>query len=365
MQNVTIILPTYNEAENISTLIKKLQLVFNKIKNYNFSVLVVDDNSPDGTAKIVNKLKEDHDNIKLLTGTKKGLGAAYVRGMRYAIDRLGADIIFEMDADLSHDPELIPDFLEKLKKDDIVVGARYITGGSIPDNWAWNRKLMSIIGNLIVRFGLMIPKVHDWSSGYRGIKAEVFNDVEEGLSKYRGYTFQIAFLHRALKKGYKVGEVPLNFVDRKHGKSKFIPVEYISNVILYILLNSSFIRFGIVGFVGFTINSIIMELFYRIGFHPGIAAAIGAEFAIVSNFTLHNFWSFSHKKINRGEGLRWKFLRFNSVAIGSVFMQGIVVGLGTHFYGAETRFFFLVGAIILLIIPYSYFVYNRFIWNKK
>ena len=141
-------------------------------------------------------------------------------------------------------------------------------------------------------------------------------------------------------------------------------MEYISNVLLYILLNSSFIRFGMVGVVGFTINSLGLELFYRIGFHPGTAAAIGAEFAIVANFLLNNFWTFSHKKINRGEGIRKNFLKFNTVAAAAVLMQGVVVGLGTHIYGDETRFIFLILAVVFLIVPYSYFMYNKFIWNK-
>jgi dolichol-phosphate mannosyltransferase len=366
MKKVVVILPTYNEAENIKLLINKLQEIFSELENYKCSILVVDDNSPDETAKKVRKLQKKYKNIELLTGPKRGLGMAYIKGMRYAIDRMGADILFEMDADLSHDPRLIHEFLTNLEEGaDFVIGTRYIKGGSIPENWAWERKLFSIVGNLIVRFGLMIPRIHDWSSGYRGIRYDVFETVYKGLDKYKGYTFQIAFLHRAINAGYKISEVPLNFIDRKYGKSKFIPVEYISNVLLYILLNSSFIRFGIVGLIGFIINAIGLEIFYRFGLHPGIAAAIGAEFAIMSNFTLHNFWSFSHKKVKRGEGLRWKFLHFNSVAVGAVVIQGLAVGLGTYFFGPQTRFIFLIGAIIFFIIPYSYFMYNRFIWNNE
>ena len=362
---VVFILPTYNEAGSISLVIEQLQNVFASISSYTFLILVVDDKSPDNTAGIVEKLRKKYSNIDLITGEKQGLGIAYIRGMKYAESKLHADIFFSMDSDLSHDPSLIPQFLQKIKQgSDIVVGARYIPGGSIPADWAWQRKVFSIAGNLIIRFGLMIPSIHDWSSGYRAIKVEVFRSIMDGLDKYKGYTFQMAYLHRALNARYKVGEVPLNFVDRRHGESKFIPFEYISNVLLYILLNSSFIKFGVVGIIGFTVNLIGLEVFYQLGFHPGIAAAFGAEFAIISNFTLNNFWSFSHKSVKRGDGLRLKFLRFNGVAVGAILIQALIVGMGTNMFGADRRFLFLLLSLIL-IVPYSYVMYNRIIWKDK
>lgn len=361
---VVFILPTYNEAGNISLVINQLEKVFTSIPNYSFFILVVDDKSPDNTALAVEKLKKKYPNISLISGDKQGLGIAYIRGMEYARTKLNADIFFSMDSDLSHDPALIPKFLEKIEKgSDIVVGARYIKGGSIPADWAWERKLFSIAGNLIIRFGLMIPSIHDWSSGYRAIRAEVFESIRPGLEKYKGYTFQMAYLHRALNAKYKVREVPLNFVDRKHGESKFIPIEYISNVLLYILLNSSFVKFGVVGVIGFTVNFVGLEAFYRLGFHPGMAAAFGAEFAIISNFTLNNFWSFSHKSVKRGDGLRWRFLKFNSVAVGAIIIQALIVGIGTNIFGVDTRFLFLLVSLIL-IVPYSYIMYNCIIWKN-
>ena len=361
---VVYILPTYNERDSIGLILEALLKIFKKNPKYDSQVLVVDDNSPDGTAKIVKEYSKKHSSIHLMTGPKKGLGFAYVRGMKHALKKFKADVFFEMDADLSHDPKLIPFFLKEIEKGaDLVIGSRYIKGGSIPREWALERKIFSIFGNLIVRFGLMIPKIHDWSSGYRAVKAEVFKTVGSDLEKYTGYTFQIAFLHRTIQSGFKVVEIPLNFVDRRYGKSKFIPLDYISNVLLYIFLNSSFIRFCLVGTIGFIINILGLEFFYRLGIRPGSAAALGAELAIISNFLFNNFWTFSHKKIKKEESLFKKFLQFNTVSLGAVIIQWMVVSLGTSVFGDQTRFVFLLFSVVVFIIPYSYFMYNRFIWK--
>lgn len=362
---VVFILPTYNEKENIGLMLEKLLQVADKNPHHFFKILVVDDRSPDGTGELVKKYIKKNPSIHLLSGPKRGLGRAYVRGIRYAINTLKADVFFKMDADLSHDPKLIPVFLKEIENEaDLVIGSRYIKGGSIPQEWALHRKIFSIFGNLIVRFGLMIPQVHEWSSGYRAVKAEVFKKVSQGLRKYPGYTFQIAFLHRAINCGFKVVEIPLKFIDRRYGQSKFAAFNYISNVVLYVLTNSSFVRFCIVGTIGFIINTIGLEGFYRLGFRPGPAAALGAEFAIVSNFILNNFWTFSHKKIGQKENIFAKFLQFNGISLGAVFIQWVIVGLGTSIFGDQTRFIFFVLAILVFVIPYSYFMYNRFIWKK-
>lgn len=367
-QKAVIILPTYNEAESIKILIDKLQKVFTKLTDYDFAILVVDDNSPDGTAKIVKNLQKKYQNIELILGEKKGLGVAYVRGMRYAVDKMAADVLFEMDSDLSHDPNTIAKFLKEIKRGaEYVVGSRYIKGGSIPQNWAWQRKLYSLLGNLIVRYGLMIPRIKEWSNGYRAVRSYVFNAIKPGLDKYSGYTFQIASLHRTIRSGYAVSEIPIVFTDRKYGKSKFEVLDYAPNVLKYILFNSSFIRFCTVGFSGFLINLIGLEVFYHLGLRPWQAAAVGAEFAIISNFILNNFWSFSHKKIGEKQSVPTKFIQFNTVAVGAIIIQAAVVGLGTNYFGDESRLIFLVLAIGFFVVPYSYFMYNHFIWkdNKK
>src|SRR3989344_5170401 len=188
--NVVVILPTYNERENIETLLDKLHDVGKKIPNHQMTYLVVDDNSPDGTSEAVGVYQNKHTDVELITGKKEGLGKALLRGMMYAVDSLGAEIIVQMDADLSHDPEVLPKFLEAIDVGaDFAVGSRYIPGGAIPDNWGIHRKIFSVVGNAIVRFGLGYPSVHDWTGGYRGYKKKYYDLAKHEGSKYGGGCF--------------------------------------------------------------------------------------------------------------------------------------------------------------------------------
>jgi dolichol-phosphate mannosyltransferase len=366
MKKIVVILPTYNERGNIESLIKKIQQKFKELNNYQAEILVVDDKSPDGTSQVVKKLTKRYRNIKLIIGEKRGLGNAYVRGMRYAINKLKADILFEMDADFSHDPNLLPVLVRRIEKGaDFVIGSRYIKGGSIPKEWGIERKIFSIFGNLIARIGLMLLRIHDWTSGYRAIRKEVFKSIGNKLDKYTGYTFQIALLHRAVQNNFKVAEIPLKFVDRKYGKSKFIPTDYIVNTLLYILFNSSFIRFLIVGTIGFIIQTIIAKILINLMIHPGFSVAVGAEGAIISNFILNQLWTFSYKKIRGKRKIIKKFVGFNTVSLGAILIQSISVTIGTAFFGRDVWFIFMVGSIVFLVIPYSYLIYHKLIWKAE
>lgn len=377
-KRAVIILPTYNEAENITPLVEKLLPIISSEKLYEFYILFVDDNSPDGTAEVVKRLTKKYPTIHLITGQKKGLGVAYIRGMHYAVDRLGADILFEMDSDLSHDPALISQFLRKIEEGyDLVVGSRYIPGGSIPADWPFSRKLMSVIGNKIVRYGLMIPWIHEWSNGYRALKSNVFEKISPGLQKYAGYTFQIAMLHRTKLAGFRITEIPCEFVDRTWGKSKFAVMDYIPNVLKYIALHSSFVRFFITGLIGFiidfTLAYIFIHSFYL--FKP-TANALSGEIAIMVNFIINNFWSFNHKRISGGKRMfARKFAQFNFVALGAISIQFVgmyialslfgdsVIPFGT--YAIPSWILYKIFIIALFLVPYSYFMYNRFIWRSQ
>ncbi|MBI4137325.1 glycosyltransferase [Candidatus Roizmanbacteria bacterium] len=375
--HVVIILPTYNEAENIRQLITQLFDVFSREKDgYRFSILVVDDTSPDKTAQIVKELQKKFDNIRLLLGEKRGLGAAYVRGMHYAVDTMHADILFQMDSDLSHDPSVIPAFLRKLEEGaDYVVGSRYIPGGSIPENWGVDRKIYSIAGNLVIRFGLMIPRIHEWTSGYRAMRTSVFQKISHGLEKYRGYIFQIASMHRVAKAHFAIAEVPISFIDRKYGKSKIIPKEYIPDILRYILLHSSFVRFFITGLFGFGLDfSIAAFLIYLFHMFEPTANAISAAVAVSSNFIINNYWSFNHKKISGGMDVYIrKYMQFVIVAVGSVGIQWLGMYIALHTLGEQdivlgtlsihSWVIYKVFIIAFFIIPYSYLMYNRVIWR--
>lgn len=375
--HVVFVLPTYNEAENIKTVISNLQTVFSNEKNYIFSILVVDDNSPDKTADVVKRLQKKHKSIHLLTGKKQGLGAAYVRGMHYAVEKLSADILFEMDSDLSHDPMLVPKFLRKLEEGaDYVVGSRYIKGGSIPSNWGADRKIFSVAGNFIIRAGFMLPQIHEWTSGYRAMHSYVFEKISPGLEKYKGYIFQIASMYRVVQAHFIVSEVPIHFIDRKYGKSKIIPSQYIPDILRYILTQSSFIRFVITGGIGFIVDfSIAAFLIEHFGVFTPTANAISAAVAVTSNFIINNYWSFGHKKITGGiKVMTKKYLQFVIVAVGSVFIQYTGMYAAIHLLGEHDLYFgsitlpvwviYKIFVVLFLIIPYSYIMYNRVIWRK-
>lgn len=366
MQKIVIILPTYNESGNIKDLIEEIEKVYKQIKYYKKEILVVDDNSPDGTGNIVKQLQKKYSNISLITSQKKGLGHAYVRGMRYALDKMDADILFEMDADFSHNPNLIPNFINKLENGaDFVIGSRYVKGGSIPKEWGLERKIFSVLGNFIVRFGLMTLRVRDWTSGYRAIRRRVFEHVGGNLNSFTGYTFQVAFLHRVILKGFTIAEIPINFIDRKYGKSKIIPSDYIKNLVLYIFFNSSFIKFLFVGVTGFAVQTLISHFLIERGGIPGLSVGVGAEAAIISNFLFNQFWTFSHKKIIGKRKLVKKFIGFNSAAITAIVIQSVAVTVGTYLFGRDAWFFSMVLAIILFVVPYSYFIYHKVIWKEK
>ena len=368
---MVVIIPTYNERDTIVELLDSLREVTASNKRYTISFLVVDDTSPDGTATLVSGYAKRHKNVFLLSGKKEGLGKALLRGMHYAIEKLHANIIAQIDADLSHDPKVFPKFLDKLNKGaDFVVGSRYIPGGSIPDNWAPYRKVYSVVGNSFVRFGLGFPQVHDWTGGYRVFAKKYFDLANDELSKYRGYVFQIALLHKSILNGANVGEVPIHFTDRRFGHSKIAPAEYIRNVFEYVitkrfysLVAGTFGKFAVVGTVGFIINTIALEVFVGLGFHPATASAFGAELAIVSNFLFNNSWTFRHRKIT---GLKriGKFFQFNMTSLGALLIQSGTVAFGVWVAGRDSyRYYYVIGVGLGLL--WNYTMYKKVIWKKQ
>jgi dolichol-phosphate mannosyltransferase len=279
--------------------------------------------------------------------------------------------MFEMDADFSHDPLVIPEFLRKIDQGyDLVIGSRYIKGGSIPENWGLHRKIFSIIGNIIVKLFLFNFSHHDWTTGYRAIRTPVYLQVRDDLANYKGYTFQVSFLQKAFANHAKVAEVPIHFVDRVLGKSKIPTSEYISNLLWFLIKTDitnppRILRFLIVGTIGFIINSLGLAIFQKFGLKPSLASAIGAEIAIVSNFIWNNFWTFADQRITSVKLLPKKFLIFNLSSFGSVVIQYVVIEIGTRIFGKTQPVVwssFVFGVFIGLV--WNYTMYNLLIWKK-
>lgn len=210
---ILIIIPTYNELENLPRLLPEVLL-----KNDRINVLIVDDNSPDGTAAFVENEMKNNNRIHLIKRTsKQGLGTAYIAGFKYALQN-NFDLIFEMDADFSHDPKEIPRFLEEIKNADLVLGSRYVTGVNVI-NWPMRRLLLSWFANLYTRIITGMP-IHDATGGFKCFRKEVLEAINFDLVKSNGYAFQIEMTFKAWKKGFRVKEIPIIFVDRVKGKSK-------------------------------------------------------------------------------------------------------------------------------------------------
>ena len=372
---IVIIPVTYNEKGNIERLIAILEEnVFPKIKNHEMYILVADDNSPDGTGDEVRKLMKKWKNLNISAGQRKGLGAAYIRGMTYAVEKMDADAVFEIDADMQHDPHKIPQFIKKIDEGyDMVIGNRYSDGGSIPHNWPLLRKIFSRAANIFVRTVFAKFSIHDWTGGYRALRKEVFLKEKDKLTNYRGYIFQISFLHKAVRDGFKIGEVPFHFSDRTLGNSKIAPLGYILDVVYYVVVSrmkelifGKFGKFLVVGGVGFTINALILRVLVEIvGWHPAPANLAGGALAIFSNYNFNNLWTFQDR---RGKGMISYFLRmfgfYLSSGMGVVFIQTGTIFVFTSLFGKDNYFtYFLIGTFFLLM--WNFTMYSKVIWKRK
>src|SRR5579859_4548594 len=221
--NIVVIMPTYNEKANIFKMIPVLENdVFSKVKNHSMHLLVVDDNSPDGTSDEVKKYMKQWKNISLLTGKKQGLGAAYIRGMQYAMTTMKADAVIEFDADFQHDPHDIPRLIKAMDEGaDYVIGSRYIPGGKIPKEWGWDRKILSYYGgSMLGRIMLGFWNIHDITAGYKLTKTSFLKKIDLDHLYSKDFAYKMHILHDVVKQGAKVKEIPVIFYERKEGASK-------------------------------------------------------------------------------------------------------------------------------------------------
>lgn len=214
MEKIMAMIPTYNEKENIERLIKEILSL-----ELNIEIVVVDDHSPDGTSEVVSRLKGLYPQVHLITRYKeRGRGLAGIVGFKYCLSQ-GASCIIEMDADFSHHPKHIPEFLEGIKKGDLVLGSRFVEGGQDLER-GWLRHLITLIANPYVRFILGI-KIKDATSGYRCYRREVLEALDLDRMVSKGPPIVQEMLYKCLLKGFKVIEVPIIFRDRKQGESSF------------------------------------------------------------------------------------------------------------------------------------------------
>lgn len=371
MDKIVIVMPAWNEAGNIKEMIDVLvKTEFPKI-DADVELLVVDNHSTDGMTEVVESASKKHKNVHIVQQEGKGLGWAYVTGLKYAMEKLKADGVLEMDADFQHPPRFVKPMVDAyLSGADYVIGSRYIKGGSVPGEWAFSRKFVSFFGNLFIRICLVNFKIHDLTTGFRLTRVKgVLEEIDlNNLMELNRFAYKVDLLYQSLKLSKKTVEVPLEFAARTKEKSKFNYKEMISTfkvaIILGIKDKQRFVKFGFVGFVGYLINAFGLEFFYRVLHFPaGVAAGFGAELAIISNFTFNNLWTFSEKKISGVGMLVKKFIQFNLTSVGAVIIQTVVVGLGTRFFGDDRRQIMLLIAVVFFVLPFNYAAYNILIWK--
>ncbi len=215
---VWIVIPTYNEAMNVDRIVRATCSELDRLVPGEFRILVVDDRSPDGTGQIADSLASELGTVDVLHRSEKtGLGHAYLAGFTHALDR-GAELVFEMDADFSHDPRYLGELLEASKDADLVLGSRYVDGGGVRD-WGIVRRVISRGGGLYARTILGVD-VHDLTGGFKCIRSEVLKAIDLPSVRAEGYVFQIEVTYRAVLAGFRVREVPIVFHDRAAGSSK-------------------------------------------------------------------------------------------------------------------------------------------------
>ncbi|OIQ49102.1 Undecaprenyl-phosphate mannosyltransferase [Pseudodesulfovibrio hydrargyri] len=364
MKIACIVLPTYNESENVGILLPRIFEQADRIPSHELHVLVVDDNSPDGTAGVVRGLQARYPHLHVISGQKRGLGEAYKRGFAHAIKELDPDLILQMDADLQHSPELLPLMIGLQQYGfNFVIGSRFVLGGSTP-NFSFKRRMMSLVGNWLLRNMGGLPAIKDCTSGFRCIKAELLKRCDLAGLSTKGYSFQSSLLFELARNGARIIEIPITFPDRVRGESKLglaDQIEFLLNLVRIRFRNSSeFIRFLFVGASGVVVNLGLYWVLTRllpIGLE--IAAPVAIEVSIVSNFILNNVYTFRER--GSGNSLARRFLYFHVAAgLAGVVNYSIFILLvrGVGMYDILANCVGIVGGTVV-----NYLMNSRITWG--
>lgn len=355
--NVVIVVPTYNERENLSQLLPQL-LAYKQVQ-----VLVVDDNSPDGTAEVVRKSRSKR--VHLLQGEKQGLGVAYRRGMQYALAELDAEVVVEMDADLSHDPTDLKRMFAAIDQGaDFVIGSRYVQGGGIT-GWGPLRYLTSWGGNFVARLVAGLYSVRDCTAGFRAIKRWVLEGVEWSSLSTKGYGFQIRLLYEAQRQGASIVELPVTFRDREVGSSKLGLGDVLEFFATAVQLGwwtyGRLVRFLLVGASGFIVNwGLFAVLFVSGVLVDWVIIALATEASILWNFFWNNRWTF---KDRRSQSLAKRITRYHYTALGGLVLTYAVYYALTRPLGVVELFAYPVA--IVAATAWNFSLSYLWAWKKK
>lgn len=318
-RDVCLVIPTYNEADNIARMLRRVLAL-----DDHWQVLIADDRSPDGTADVVEEFRAECPRVHLSSGEKRGLGAAYKRGMSVALEQLGADIVVQMDADFSHDPAEALRLVQLVRAGaDAAIGSRYVEGASIDAGWHIFRRWLSTGGNWLARRIAGIRGVRDCTAGFRAIRRQALEKIAHGQLPVNGYAFQIALLHQLVYHDLRVVEHPIHFSDRAHGETKLglsDLLEFFASVWMLRFPSAwTFTKFFLTGLSGILVNLSLFLLMIEFGAHKYIASPIAVEISILWNFFLNNHWTFAHRQLLGNKLVRG--VRFNAVSFGTLLIS--------------------------------------------
>ncbi len=371
-QKVVIVMPVWNEAENIKKMVKQLLEVEFPTINADMHLLVVDNHSKDKTEEIVKTTSKKFKNVSIIQQQNSGLGWAYVSGFKHAINNLKADAVLEMDGDFQHPTRFVKPMVDAfLAGAEYCIGSRYVKGGSIPKEWALSRRAVSYFGNLFIRLVLLKPSIHDLTTGFRLSKVKgVLDKIDlDNLMELNRFAYKVDLLYQCLKNSKKTVEVPLEFAPRTMEKSKFNPKEMISTfkvaIILGIKDKMKIIKFGIVGGTGFVVNYVALRLLRNYGLSETFSWILSTELAIINNYVFNNAWTFKDQEIKGLKQTIVKFLQFNLTSAGALLIQSIAGPIGVKLVGVQYDALVLAFIVLFLVLPYNFTMYNLVIWRKK
>ena len=313
--NVCFVIPTYNEAPNVTPLLRRLTELY---PDPHTTFLIVDDESPDGTGRLVREFATTDSRVHLLEGARRGFGQAYVRGMTHALHALAADVIVQMDADFSHDPADAGRLVARIRDGaDVAIGSRYVTGGTLDEQWPARRRVLSRWGNRLTRWVAGVRGVCDCTAGFKAIRASALRAAKVEDIAARNHAFQVVLLHRLLRTGAQVVEEPIYFRERERGEAKLdtgsILELFWSLWRLRLAEHRTFLKFALTGLSGVLVNLGSFYLLLELGLHKFLASPVAIELSIVWNFLLHNYWTFADRVMSGRKRIRG--LRYNLVSL--------------------------------------------------
>lgn len=375
---VVPIIMTYNEKENIGPMLEAWLKIAKENPKYKFEIVDADGNSPDGTGEITKKYSEKHKNVHLLSSPRLGMGRELINAYKYAIEKLHADVVIPIDVDFQFDPFLAPKLLEKIAEGyDVVVASRHVPGGSA--ELSWFRKITNFISDrLLAYYWAGIKEVKDHAGLFKAIRVKgVLGQLDLEKIDVIGFSVNMRTIYELSKVTKKFYEVPAHFGKRRAGQETTVGLKSMKRFIKYVFetifqttkirleRSQQFVKFGVVGFIGYLVNASTLFLFASLmGFPEWLSWGLSTELAIVSNFTWNNLWTFKAKKISGGANLLKKFFQFNGTSAGALLIQTVAGTLGTKFFGVQSRQILLPFIILFLVLPYNYTMYTLVIWKK-